>query len=40
VSDVLEAIRFVNLIYESRGGSSEIVTKIMDIERNLAASVV
>jgi hypothetical protein len=25
----------VNLFYESRGGSSEIVTKIMDIERNL-----
>jgi hypothetical protein len=35
VSDALEAIRVVNLFYESRGGSSEIVTKIMDIERNL-----
>jgi hypothetical protein len=35
VSDVLEAIRVVNLFYESRGGSSEIVTKIMDIECNL-----
>jgi hypothetical protein len=35
VSDALEAIRVVNLFYESRGGSSEIVTKIMDIESNL-----
>jgi hypothetical protein len=35
VSDALEAIRLVNLFYESRGGSSEIVTTIMDIERNL-----
>jgi hypothetical protein len=35
VSDALEVIRVVNLFYESRGGSSEIVTKIMDIERNL-----
>jgi hypothetical protein len=26
VSDALEAIRIVNLFYESRGGSSEIVT--------------
>jgi hypothetical protein len=26
VSDALEAIRVVNLFYESRGGSSEIVT--------------
>jgi hypothetical protein len=33
--DALEAIRVVNLFYESRGGSSEIATKIMDIERNL-----
>jgi hypothetical protein len=33
--EVLEAVRVVNLFYESRGGSSEIVTKIMDIERNL-----
>jgi hypothetical protein len=33
--EVLEAIRVVNLFYESRGGSSEIVTKIVDIERNL-----
>jgi hypothetical protein len=35
VSDALEVIRVVNLFYESRGGSTEIVTKIMDIERNL-----
>jgi hypothetical protein len=35
VSDALEVIRVVNLFYESRGGSSEIVTKIMYIERNL-----
>ncbi|KAJ8896860.1 hypothetical protein PR048_002206 [Dryococelus australis] len=33
VSDALEAIRVVNLFYESRGGSSEIIEKkIMDIE--------
>jgi hypothetical protein len=35
MSDALEAIRVVNLIYKSRGGSSEIVTKIMDVECNL-----
>jgi hypothetical protein len=35
VSNALEAIRVVNLFYESRGCSSEIVTKIMDIEVNL-----
>jgi hypothetical protein len=35
VSDALEAIRVVNLFHESRGGSSEIVTTIMYIERNL-----
>jgi hypothetical protein len=35
VSDALEAIRVVSLFYESKGGSSEIVTKVMDIERNL-----
>jgi hypothetical protein len=29
--EALEAIRVVNLFYESRGGSSEIVTKIMDM---------
>jgi hypothetical protein len=33
--EALEAIEVVNLFYESRGGSSEIVTKIVDIERNL-----
>ncbi|KAJ8884288.1 hypothetical protein PR048_016145 [Dryococelus australis] len=35
VSDALEAIRVVNLFYESRGGSSEITTKMMDVECNL-----
>jgi hypothetical protein len=33
--EVPEAIRVVNLFYESRGGSSEFVTLIVDIERNL-----
>jgi hypothetical protein len=32
VIDALEAIRVVNLFYESRRGSSEIVTKIKDNE--------
>jgi hypothetical protein len=35
LSDALDAVRVVDLFYESRGGSREIVTKIMDIERNL-----
>jgi hypothetical protein len=35
VSDALETIRVVNLFYESRGGNSEIVTNIMDMEHNL-----
>jgi hypothetical protein len=35
VSDAVKAIWVVNFFYESRGGSREIVTKIMGIERNL-----
>ncbi|KAJ4431217.1 hypothetical protein ANN_19814 [Periplaneta americana] len=35
VSDALEVIRIMNVFYEARGGSSEIATEIMNIERNL-----
>ena len=35
VSDALEAIRVVSMFYEARGGSSEILTGVMNIERNL-----
>ncbi|XP_049947746.1 uncharacterized protein LOC126455998 [Schistocerca serialis cubense] len=37
VSDALEAIGFVNMFYEARGGRSKIANEIMNIERNVGS---